>query len=606
MVNPNPEVLPGLLFEHSLKRPTDVALRWKRYGIWKEITWSQYADKVAQVAVALEKLGVKRGDVSTCICTNRPEWLYWELGSMLMGALPFAIFPDIEDIEMIAHYLEIARSRIILAEDQERVDRILALRERLPELEHIIVAEFKEVAHYHDPFLRNFDELLEFGREELRKNPDRINFLFKQLIPEEPCILLTTSGTTGLPKLAMLTSKSFVSMASHLNRIDPVKPGERYVSHLTTGWVGERMMSISWALVTGFTVYLPEDPETIWKNIREVAPTVIFAPPRTWEGIQTWIEIGINDTDVFKRKVYRVLLSSAFKIQTKLSDTGHISLKEKFILGLARYIVLNKITDYFGINNLRYAYTGGSAIGPEVILFFRTLGVNVKQIYGQSESSGIAVVHRDDDVKIETVGSPLPSIEIAITEDGEVLIRGDSVFKGYFKNQEKTRETLVDGWLHTGDYGYIGEENHLWIIDRITMMQKTHEGIVFSPQYLETKMKFSPYIREAVAIGQGRDFIGMLLQIDMDAVGNWAESRNIPYTTFRDLASNSEVYKLIEKEFNKINQLIPKNMRPRKFALLKKELDPELGDITYTSKLRRENVMARNKETLDELFGTGE
>lgn len=606
MVNPKPEVLPSLLFEHVLKRPNDVALRWKRYGIWKEITWSQYAEKMAQVALALEKLGVKRGEVSTCISTNRPEWLYWELGSMLMGALSFAIFPDIEDIEMIYHYLNIAHSRIILAEDQERADRILALRERLPELERVVVAEFKEVAHYHDRFFMSFDELLELGREELRKNPDRVNSLLERLNPDEPCILSTTSGTTGLPKLAILTSKSFVSMATYLNGIDTAKPGERYVSNLTTGWVGERMMSISWALVAGFTVHLPEDPETIWENIREVAPTVIFAPPRTWEGIQTWIEIGINDTDLLKRVVYRDLLARAYKIQTKLSDTGHISLKGKFILWLARAIVLNKVTDYFGINKLRYAYTGGSAIGPEVILFFRTLGVNVKQIYGQSESSGIAVVHRDGDVKAETVGIPLPSIEVAITDDGEVLIRGDSVFKGYFRNEEKTREILVDGWLHTGDYGYVGEENHLWIIDRIAMMQKTRDGLVFSPQYLETKMKFSPYIREAVAVGQAKDFIGMLIQIDMESVGNWAEARNIPYTTFSDLAGHTEVYKLIEGEFNKINKLIPEDMRPRKFALLKKELDPELGDITYTSKLRRENVMARNKKTLDELFGEEE
>jgi long-chain acyl-CoA synthetase len=338
------------------------------------------------------------------------------------------------------------------------------------------------------------------------------------------------------------------------------------------------------------------------RDLREIAPVVLFAPPRTWEGIHAEIEIRINDTSTLKRWMFRKLMPIATKVEEKKLGKDSISWIQKGVRYLAEVIILRKLRDYFGLSNLLYAYTGGAAMGPDVILFFRALGINIKQIYGQSETSGIAVVHRNDDVKLETVGKPLKGIELDIAPSGEIRVKGDSIFLGYYENEEETARVLKDGYLYTGDYGHIDGDKHLVVIDRLKEMMKTSEGIDFSPQFIETKMKFSPYIREAVAIGNRKPYIVVLIQIDMQVVGNWAERRNIPYTTFSDLTGKPEVYRLIEEEFRKISVTIPKPMRPKKFALLRKELDPELGDITYTQKIKRGNVMERNKELVEVLY----
>lgn len=598
----NFQTLPALLFKHAQERPNDTALRWKRYGRWKVITWSEYANSAKQVALGLEKLGIKKGEVVTFLCRNRPEWIYLELGAMIMGILPFGIFADIEDRQMIYHYLNLSDAKVVLAENQEQADKVLDLREKLPKIKYVVVPEFKEVAHYHDPIFVSFDELLELGKADLEKNSDRIDEAIKKVDPHEPCLLSTTSGTTGLPKMAVLSNQNFIGMAQGINGIDPVKSDQNYVSSLTTAWTGERMMSIAWALVAGFIVNFPESNDTIMRDLREIAPVVLFQPPRMWEGIQASIEIGINDTSPLKRKAYRWLLTYAVKTEEKRLKKQPIPWKDKLFKNLAEVVVLRKVRDYFGLSNVLYVYTGGAALGPDVVLFFRGLGINIKQIFGQSETSGIAFVHRNDDIKLESVGKPLRGIEVDITDIGEIRVRGIPVFLGYYNNQEATSRTLRDGWLYTGDYGYIDEDQHLVVIDRLTEMMKTEDGTSFSPQYLETKFKFSPYIREAVAFGHQKPYIVMLFQIDMQVVGNWAERRNIPYTTFTDLASKPEVYKLIEGEFDRINELIPKQMRPKRFGLLKKQLDPELGEITYTAKIRRDVIMKRHEELFKSLY----
>lgn len=598
----NHQTLPGLLFEHALRRPDETALRWKNYGVWELVTWSEYAKNVRHLALGLDKLGLKKGEVATFLCRNRPEWLYFEIGAMTMGILPFGIFSDIEDREMIYHYLNLSQAKIVLAEDQEQADKVLDIKERLPQVQHIIVPEFQEVAHYHDPIFMSFDDLLALGKEELVKNPDKISAALKCIDPEGPAFLSTTSGTTGLPKMAVLSNKNFISMAHSINEADPVENNQNYVSRITTAWVGERMMSISWGLVAGFIVNFPESPDTIMRDLREIAPSVLFAPPRTWEGIQAEIEIAINDTSPLKQKLFQWFMPRAFKVEESRMQKRKMSGKDRLLKAAAEVMVLRKIRDYFGLSRVLYAYTGGAAMGPDVILFFRALGINIKQIYGQSETSGIAFVHRNGDVKLETVGKPLSGIDLDITGTGEIRVKGAPVFIGYHNNEEETAKVLKDGFLHTGDYGYIDEDDHLVVVDRLTHMMKLENGSVFSPQFIETKMKFSPYIREAVALGHQKPYIVVLIQIDMQVVGHWAERRAIPYTTFADLAGKPEVYELFESEFKKICGTIAEQMRPAKFALLKKELDPELGDITYTQKIRRDNVMKRNEDLVNSLY----
>lgn len=594
--------LPGLLFEHALDRPNDIALRWKRYGIWKCFTWSEYAEIVRQVAMGLDKLGVNKGDVVTFMCRNRPEWVCFEIGAMVMGILPFGIFSDIEDREMIYHFLNLSDSRVVLAEDQEQADKILDLREKLPRIEHIVVPEFQEVAHYHDPIFMSFDDLLDMGKAHFRENPNMVDLCVTELNPDGPAVLSTTSGTTGLPKMAVLSNWNLLSMAQSINEADPVRKDQNYASTLTTAWVGERMMSISWALVAGFVTNFPESPDTMMRDLREVAPVVLFAPPRTWEGIQAQIEISINDTSFIKRRIYHWLMPQAIKIEEKKLNKNKVSVKDRVTKRFADTLILRKLRDYFGLSEVLYAYTGGAALGTDVVLFFRAIGINVKQLYGQSETSGIAFVHRNGDVKLETVGKPLSGIHVDITENGEIRVKGDPVFQGYYNNEKATSEVLKEGYLYTGDYGYIDDDDHLVVVDRLAQMAKLKDGTVFSPQYIETKMKFSSYIREAVALGNGKPYVVVLIQIDMQVVGHWAERRSIPYTTFGDLAGKADVYKLIEDEFNKVNKSIQKGMRPKKFALLKKELDPEMGDITYTQKIRRDNVLKRNEALFNSLY----
>ncbi len=596
------QTLPGLLFECARNRPNEIALRWKRYGIWKQFTWGQYGEIVKDVAMGLDKLDVKKGEVVTYLCRNRPEWIFFELGAIVMGILPFGIFSDIEDRDMIYHYLSLSDSKVVLAEDQEQADKVLDLRDKLPKIKHILVPEFQEVAHYHDPIFTSFDDLVEMGDKENKKNPGKIDALVKKIDPNAPALLSTTSGTTGLPKMAVLSNGNFLSMAQSINEADPVTKDDNYMSTLPTAWVGERMMSISWGLVAGFVTNFPESLDTITRDMREIAPAVLFAPPRTWEGIQAQIEIGINDTSFIKQRIYRWLMPQAIKIEEKKLNKKTFSLKERIIKKLTEIVVLRKLRDYFGLPKVLYAYTGGAALGTDVVLFFRAMGINVKQIYGQSETSGIAFVHRNDDVKLETVGKPLSGIDVDITEIGEIRIKGAPVFIGYYNNEKATSEILKDGYLHTGDYGYLDDDGHLVVVDRLTQMMELEDGTVFSPQYIETKMKFSPYIREAVALGNGKPYVVVLIQIDMQVVGHWAERRSIPYTTFSNLAGKEEVYGLIEDEFNKINETIQEQMRPKKIALLKKELDPEMGDITYTQKIRRDNVLKRNEELFNSLY----
>ncbi len=552
--------------------------------------------------MGLDKLGIKNGDVVTFICRNRPEWVCFEIGAMVMGILPFGIFSDVEDREMIYHFLSLSDSRVVLAEDQEQADKVLDLREKLPGIQHIIVPEFHEVAHYHDPVFMSFDNLLNMGKAHILENPNMVDLRVTGLNPDGPAVLSTTSGTTGLPKMAVLSNWNLLSMAQSINEADPVRNDQNYVSTLTTAWVGERMMSISWALAAGFITNFPESPDTIMRDQREVAPVVLFAPPRTWEGIQAQIEIGINDTSFIKRKIYHWLMPLAMKIEEKKLQKKPVSLKDHIAKLFADTMVLRKLRDYFGLSEVLYAYTGGAALGTDVVLFFRAIGINVKQLYGQSETSGIAFIHRNGDVKLETVGKPLSGIHVDITEIGEIRVKGAPVFLGYYNNEKATSDVLKEGYLHTGDYGYIDDDDHLVVVDRLAQMAKLKDGTVFSPQYIETKMKFSPYIREAVALGNGKPYVVILIQIDMQVVGHWAERRSIPYTTFGDLAGKADVYKLIEGEFDKVNKSIQKGMRPKKFALLKKELDPEMGDITYTQKIRRDNVLKRNEELFNSLY----
>ena len=595
--------LPALLKRNAEQYgDSRVAIREKEFGIWQSVTWRGYFAHVKKLAMGLAALGFKAGDKLSIIGDNRPEWIYAELAVQCLGGAVVGIFPD-SHLDQVKYIINHSDSTFVLAEDQEQSDKLLAIKQDIPKVERVIVDDMKGMRSYDDELLISFREVQELGEEKGRRKPEFIDQAIDSLDENQVAMIAYTSGTTGLPKGAMLTHRNMVKMAENYNKIDPAYPTDRHVSFLPLPWVGEQMTAVSWNLHVGFTVNFPEKVETVQHDIRDIGPTILFAPPRFWERMCSDIQVKIQDALWIKRFFYKMCMPIGYRMaDIRLAKKKPNVLWRTMDIG-AFYLMFRSLKNYLGLANLRNVYTGGAALGPEVFNLFMALGVNIKQIYGQTETSGISVGHRNDDIKLDTVGKPIPEVEIRISDSGEIETKGPTVFSGYYKNDEATQQAFHDGWLRSGDQGIIDDDGHLVMIDRMKDVMKLADGAKFSPQLIENKIKFSLYISEAVVVGQDLPFVAAIIVMDMANVGKWAENNKITYTTFTDLSQKEEVNDLIAEEIRGINSSLPKAAQVRRFVMMYKEFDADDDEMTRTRKVRRAFVTERYKHLVEALYG---
>ena len=595
------DTFPKLLMHNAQKFGNRTALREKDLGIWRTYTWRDYLENVKYFSLGLISLGLEQGDKVAIIGDNSPEWVFAELATQSALAIPIGLYQDslAEEIRDLLDYLDV---RFVVAEDQEQVDKLLRIKDDVG-IERIIYWDYKGMYKYDDPILMRFDKVQKLGNELERKYPDLFEENVQSTSKDDIACILTTSGTTARPKGAMLSYENMISMAENLCKVDPIDSSFEFISALPLAWAGEQMMTISVALLKAVVVNFPESAETVREDMREIGPHVLFSPPRIWESIVSDILAKMEDANRFNRAIFNWAMKVGYKYADRKIEKKKTSLILKLKYKLAYWLVFRSILDKTGLKRIRYAYTGGAALGPDYFRFYHAIGVNLKQIYGQTEVAGIAVLHRDDDIKFHTVGKPIPGTEIKISEEGEILIRSPSVFKGYYKMEDKTRETIdEDSWLHTGDMGYIDEDGHLVVIDRLKDVLTLSDGTKFSPQYIENKLKFSPYIKEAVVIGHNRPYLTAILNIDMENVGKWAEKHMISYTSYMDLSQKDEVLELLKSIVKKVNEELPKNARIKKFVSLYKELHADDEELTRTRKVRRRIIQEKYRDLIEAIY----
>ena len=578
-----------------------VAMREKEYGIWRPITWADYYKNVKYICLGLVSLGLERGDKVALIGDNRPEGLWAEMATLCAGGIGVWLFQDslLDEVQYIVDHSD---AKFLIGEGQEEADKGLAIKDKCPKLQHILWDDPKGMRGYDDPMLISLKEVQKLGRDYERKHPDYFEKTVESGSGSEVCLLFYTSGTTDLPKGALLSHSNMLRMGKNLMRVDPCYPEDDFVSYLPFAWIGEQMMSLSCGLDIGFTLNFPEEPETAQSNIREVGPQTMFAPPRVYEQWVRSVQVKYLDAGWFKRKCYEWAMKNGYAWADCLFEKRPISAWLKFKRFIAEWLVFHKLKDHLGLSRMRHAYTGGAAMGPDHFRFFHAIGVNLKQIYGQTEIAGISCVHMDGDVKFDTVGNPLPETEVRITDTDEIVSKSPSVFLGYYKNPEATEKTLKDGWLYSGDTGFIDEDGHLVVFDRSKDIMILNDGRKFSPQFLEARLKFSPYIRDSWVIGHNLDYVTAVVCIDYATVGKWAEQKGIPYTSYPELSQKPEVYSLIKEPIAEVNRTLRPSAKIVKFVNLYKEFDADDEELTRTRKLRRAFVEERYKDIIEALY----
>ena len=578
-----------------------VAMREKEFGVWLPYTWQDYYERVKYLSLGMVSLGLKRGDKVAMIGDNRPEGVWAEMAAMCAGGIPVWLFQDCM-MEEVKYIIDHSDSKFFVGETQEEVDKALAIMPDCPKLEYVIWDDPKGMRRYHQPNLKSIIKVQELGKELDEKEPDLFEKMINEGNGQEICLLFYTSGTTALPKGALLTHYNMLSMGKNLMAVDPCYDTDDFVSYLPFAWIGEQMMSISCGLLIGYTLNFPEEPETSQHNIREIGPHVMFAAPRLYEGLTRQVQVKYLDSTWIKRKAHEVATKIGYHVADLKFEKKPITWYWKALNYFAYVIMQKKLKDHLGMSRLRYCYTGGAAMGPEHFRFFHALGVNLKQIYGQTEVAGISVTHRDGDIKFDTVGTAIPETEVKITEDGEIICKSPSVFQGYYKNDEETKKTLTDGWLHSGDTGFIDDDGHLVVFDRSKDVLKLNDGRPFAPQYLEARLKFSPYIQDAWVIGDSLPYVTAVMCIDYSVVGKWADEHKINYTSYPELSQDPRIYDLVQKQIEEANRALPEPARINKFINLYKAFDADDDELTRTSKLRRGFMEQRYKDIVETLY----
>ncbi len=594
--------LPKLLLRTAGKYGNrKVAMREKEFGIWRPITWQEYLERVKALALGLVALGLGRGDKVALIGQNRPEGLWAEMATLCVGGVAVWLYQDslIDEVQYIVDHSD---SKFLIGEGQEEVDKALAIKDRCAKLEQIIWDDPKGMRGYDDSILISLAEVSELGKKLGEREPHLFEELIEKGQGDDICLLFYTSGTTAQPKGALLTYHNMLKMGQNMMAVDPCREEDDFVSFLPFAWIGEQMMSISCGLQAGFAINFPESPETVQHNIREIGPQVLFSPPRIYEQMVRTVQVRYLDAPLLKRKVYEVAMGIGGKIADLKLAKKSISWWLKFPGKLADLTVFKKVRDHLGLARIRRAYTGGGALGPDHLRFFHAIGVNLKQIYGQTEIAGISVLHRDGYVKFDTVGTPLPETEVRIAPDGEILSRSPCVFKGYHKMPEESTRTLKDGWLHSGDIGFLDADGHLVVFDRRKDVMTLSDGRRFSPLYVETRLKFSPYLKDVWVIGDQRPFLTAVVCIDAGVVGKWAEEHHVPYTSYSELSQKAEVRGLVAEAIGVVNGSLPSPARIGRFVNLHKEFDADDEELTRTRKIRRAFLEERYREIVEALY----
>ncbi len=583
--------LPQLLLAQAARFGSEqAAIREKAYGIWQTYHWEDYLRYVKHVSLGLIALGFRRGESAGLITDNHPEWLFAELGTQAVGGITLNLFTSAVADELKTS-LNRLRASFVFAQDQEQVDKMIASRAGLGHVRHVIYIDPTGMRSYRkDPWLISFRELLEKGEKLDQQRPDVFPAELRQGRPEDTALLIQTSGTTGMPKMAMLSHRNLTAMGESWVRAISIRPGENWISISPPAWIVDQMWGLGVALQGGMTMNFPETPETVQEDFREIGPSRIITASRFWEELASRIRVRMADAGFLKR----FLFAQAERVGRSVADRQvrgkTITPALKFLHRLAALIVYRPLLDRIGCANFLSAYTGGHPISPDVITFFRAIGLNLKQCYGLTEAGGIFQIQPDEEVKLETVGKPLPGVQVRIAEDQEVLVSSRAVFQGYHQDYQATEAAFVDGWLRTGDAGYLDSDGHLLIIGRKEEIIRTKSGDAFSPDFIETRLKFSPFIKEAVIFGEGRPCLTAMINIDFGNTGNWAEQKMIPYTTYLDLSQQRPVEDLILAEIRKVNEPLPEVMKIHKFILLYKLLDADEDELTRTGKVRRRFV----------------
>ena len=593
--------LPQHLLKNAQQFPRRPALREKEKGIWQELTWADYAAHVRAIALGLVRLGFQPGDKLALLSDNRPEVYAAMVAAQAAGGVPVPVYQDSIGRE-IQYVIDHADARFVYAEDQEQVDKVLELRANLPKVERVIYDDPKGLRHYTDPLLLSLEQLEAQGRKLDADRPGLFEELVRATKPEDVALICYTSGTTGSPKGAMLSHANLIRAIEGLLQVEHYDRADEMLAYLPPAWIGDTFWSLAGALVVGCTVNCPERPETVLENIKEIGPHFIVAPPRIWENLVSTVQVKLADSSWVKRRIAQWSMPVGEEVARRRMDKRRLSLRLRLLNLLGEFFVFAPLRDHLGFRRTRYAYTGGAALGPEVFLFFRGIGINLKQVYGQTEAGGVSCVQHDGDIKLGTVGKAFPNTEVRLTEAGEVISRSPCVFIGYYKNPEATAATVRDGWLYSGDAAMFDQDGHLVVIDRAKDVTHLADGTRFAPQYIENKLKFSAYVKEAVAVGQDRPYVAAMINIDMENVGRWAERRSIAYTTYADLAQKPSVYDLIDQEVERVNRDLPESTRIRKYILLHKELDPDDEEVTRTRKVRRGFVGKKYADIIEALY----
>ena len=579
-----------------------IALRDKAYGIWQTYNWKEYFRYTKLTALGLVALGLKRRENVALILDNHPEWLFSELGVQSVGAIALPLFTSAVAKELVQSLNRI-RVSYVFAQDQEQVDKLLSLRNELQHVRLVIYIDPTGMRTYRDnPWVISFRQLLELGEELDKEQPELYMKELWEGKPDDVALLLMTSGTTGEPKLVMLSHENFAETASKWIETAPIGVGDNWISITPTAWIVDQMWGVGITLCGGLIMNFPETFETAVEDFREIGPTIIITSSRFWEDLASKIRVKISDSGFIKTALFNLSQKLGGQIVDLESEKKQIPFRLKALRWLTTRVVSRPLMDRVGCLQFRVAYTGGHPISPDVIRFFRGNGLNLKQCYGLTETGGIVQAQPDEEVKPETVGTSLPGTEIKITEDQEILVRSKSNFVGYYQDPDATAGALKDGWFYTGDAGYFDNDGHLVIIGRKQDIMRTHEGEAFSPDFIETRLKFSPYIKEAVIWGEGKNYLTAFVNIDFGNVGNWAEERKIPYTTYTDLSRQQAVEGLIRGEVAEVNNQLPDPMKLVRIILLYKLLDADDEELTRTGKVRRKFVFEQYKDLIDAMY----
>ncbi|WP_353153367.1 AMP-binding protein [Pollutimonas bauzanensis] len=603
-----PDTFPAWVLHHAQVRGGRAAMREKDLGIWQTMTWSQLAAQMQVLASGLAALGVQAGQHVAIVGENRPRLYLSMMAAQAIGAIPVPLYQDAIAAEML-YVFQDADIRVAIVEDQEQVDKMLEVAEQCPALRHIVYDDPRGLRNYALANLLAFDRLLALGSEYSAAHPNHIEDAIAAVKPDDTAAMFYTSGTTGKPKGVVLTHHALIDRALAIQELENLTDREEVLAYLPPAWIGQNMFSYTQFLVTGFTVNHPESPDTVSIDMHDIGPTYYFAPPRVLEDLLTRVMIRMEDASTIKRKLFHAFMGLARRVGVRILDKDpSVSGWDRFKYRIGNVVMYGPLRNALGMSRVRVAYTAGEAIGPDLFVFYRSIGINLKQLYGSTETSVFVCVQSDGQVRADTVGPPVKGVEIRVAENGEIQVKSPGLFKEYYRNPEATAESYTaDGWYHTGDAGYLDTDGQLKIIDRAKDVGKLADGSLFAPKYIENKLKFYQYIKEVVAFGADRNEVCAFINIDLEAVGNWAERQGLPYAGYTDLAQKPEVYALIRKCVEEVNADLSTDAKlcgsqVSRFLVLHKELDPDDDELTRTRKVRRAFIAQKYDILVDALF----